>query len=78
MAVKRSTFRYKFKKDGKVVYVGITDDLERKEYEHQMKFGEDGKIVKVGQATTWIEALGWERAQAEKGNPTRRQHIKTA
>ena len=35
---KRDTFKYQFKVGNKIVHGGITDDLERREAEHQKKW----------------------------------------
>ena len=65
------TYKYVFKKDNKVVHVGITNDLDRREQEHQRTRGwSDGHIRKVGRRTTRDAALLWEREQRRKGKPT--------
>ena len=66
------TYKYYFKQGHKVVHAGITNDLERREQEHQRTYGESGKIKKMGRATTLDAALMWEREQTKKGMPTRR------
>lgn len=68
----RDAYKYHFKKGNKIIHTGITDDLERREQEHQRTFG-DGHIKQVGRATTRDAALVWEAEQAERGNPTRRR-----
>ena len=67
----RKTYKYHFKKGNKIVHVGITDDLARREQEHQRRFGESGHISPVGRRTTREAALEWEREQAANGRPTR-------
>ena len=69
----RSTYKYHFKKGNKIVHTGITEDLERREQEHQCRYGESGHITRVGHRTTKEAALEWEREQAKRGNPTRRR-----
>jgi len=59
----RDTFKYVFKVGNKIVHGGITDDLERREQEHQQKWRK-GHIVKVGRRTTEEAARAWEQ---EKG-----------
>ena len=56
----RDTCKYNFKKDGKTVHQGITNDPERREKEHQKNYGK-GKIEQVGRRTTREAALKWER-----------------
>ena len=69
----RDSYKYHFKKGNRIVHTGITNNLERREQEHQERFGNDGHIKQVGRATTRDAALKWEREQAERGNPTRRK-----
>ena len=61
----RSTFKYRFKVDGKTVYSGITTDLSRREKEHRRRWPL-GCIEQVGQPTTREEAWRWEKLQAER------------
>ena len=60
-----TTYKYRFKVDGKVVYYGITADLVRREREHRRRWP-TGHIEQVGLATTREEAWHWERQQAEQ------------
>ena len=49
MLTKRDTYKYHFKKGPKIVHTGITNDLDRREAEHQNKPGwSKGHINKVG------------------------------
>jgi len=57
---KRDTYRYHFIKDGKIVHRGITDDLDRREQEHQQQYRR-GWIKKIGPIVTRETALEWER-----------------
>ena len=68
----RDTYKYHFKKGNRIVHTGVTNDLDRREQEHKQDLGESGHIKKVGRATTRDAALEWEREQAEKGKPTRK------
>ena len=63
------TYRYRFKVDGRVVYVGITTDLQRREREHQRRWP-GGVIEQVGQPTSHRDAWEWERQQASPGSAT--------
>ena len=60
--VVRTTFKYRFKVEGKVVHWGITTDLKRREAEHRRRWP-NGCIEQVGSATTREEAWEWERQQ---------------
>lgn len=56
---RRDTYKYCLKSGGKVVYVGITNNLERREKEHQST--SPGSLVeKIGRRTTRTAALKWE------------------
>lgn len=56
----RDTHRYHFIQGGKIVHRGITNDLDRREAEHQSTFG-GGWIKQIGPAVTRNSALKWER-----------------
>lgn len=56
----RDTYRYHFIKDRKVAHRGITNDLERREAEHQNRYG-NGSIRQVGPRVSRDSALKWER-----------------
>ena len=71
--MERNTYKYHFKIGTKVVHTGITNDIDRREQEHQRTFGSDGRIEKIGNATTLLDALQWESEQAKRGKPTRRK-----
>ena len=59
MAKSRDTFKYQFKIGNKIVHGGITNDLDRREKEHQQKWPE-GHIKQVGHRTTEEAARDWE------------------
>ena len=59
MAKSRNTYKYQFKVGRKVVHGGITDNLERREQEHQQKWSK-GHIKQVGRKTTEEAAREWE------------------
>ena len=61
---KRDTYKYQFKIGNRIVHGGITNDLERREREHQQTYGQKGHIKKVGRKTSEEAARQWEQ---EKG-----------
>lgn len=56
----RDTYKYELRNGKRVVYVGITNDLERREAEHRNEGMEFTSMVKVGNATTREAAEAWE------------------
>ena len=56
----RDTYKYHLKKGNKVVHRGITNDLDRRQAEHQAQFP-GAKIEQIGRRTTRDAALKWER-----------------
>lgn len=66
----RNTFKYHFKRGNKILHTGITNDLERREQEHQQSIDSEGHIFKVGRSTTRDGAKAWEDEQRDKGKPT--------
>ncbi len=56
----RDIYKYHLKIGNKIVHRGITDDLDRREGEHQQKWP-SGHIKQVGRRTTRDAALKWER-----------------
>ncbi len=65
MAKAKSTYKYYFKVGNKIVHGGITNDLERREQEHQQKWPK-GHICKVGHRTTEEAAREWEKDMISK------------
>ena len=63
MAQERDIYKYYFKVGNKIVHGGITNDLDRREQEHQQRWP-NGHIVQVGNRTTEEAARNWEE---EKG-----------
>ena len=59
MAKPRKTYKYQFKVGNKIVRGGITNDLERREAEHQTQWPK-GHIKQVGRRTTEDAAREWE------------------
>ncbi len=62
MGKPRDTYKYHLKIGNKIVHSGITDDLERREQEHQRKWPK-GHIKQVGHKTTEDAARDWEDDQ---------------
>ena len=60
MAEERDTHKYHLKDGKKVVHRGITNDLERREAQHQEEFP-GSHIQQVGRRITRNAALKWER-----------------
>ena len=56
----RDTYKYQLKEGRKVVHRGITNDLHRRETEHQSEYP-GAEIKQVGCRTTSEAALRWER-----------------
>jgi predicted GIY-YIG superfamily endonuclease len=74
MTEPRDTFKYQFKVGKKIVHRGITNDLDRREAEHQASRQPwaNGHIVKVGNITTREAAQAWEAEQKKIETPPRR------
>ena len=62
MTKRRDMYKYHFKVGNKIVHSGITNDLERREIEHQQKWSK-GHIKQVGRRTTEDSARKWEKGQ---------------
>jgi len=60
MGKSRDTYKYQFKVGHKIIHGGITNDLERREKEHQQEYP-SGKIKPVGRRTTEEAAREWEK-----------------
>jgi len=66
MSKKRAHFRYELRDQGKIVYVGITDDPERREGEHQNEGKHFTSVNIVGPAVTKNSAELWEEKRLEQ------------
>jgi len=55
----RDTYKYQMKIGNKIVHRGITNDLDRREGEHQQTWPK-GHITQVGRRTTEEAARQWE------------------
>lgn len=62
MSKPRDTYKYAFKVGNKILHKSITDDLKRRETEHQQKWP-TGHIKQVGIKTTEEAARKWEEEQ---------------
>ena len=60
MSKKRDTNKYECYQGSKLVYVGITNDMERREAEHRADGMEFTSMRKVGNITTQQAASDWE------------------
>ena len=60
MIKKRNTYKYQFKIGNKIMHGGRTNDLNRREQEHQQKWTK-GHIKQVGRKTTEEAAKKWEK-----------------
>ena len=54
----KDTFKYQLKQGGKVVYRGITNDLNRREAEHQKRYP-GTRLEQVGGRVTRSVAIKW-------------------
>ncbi len=63
MAQKRDTSKYVLRQGNKVVYVGITNDLERRTAEHEREGMRFTAVDKIGRQTTREAAEEWETAR---------------
>ena len=70
MAKPRNFYRYDFKVGNKIKHSGITNDLERREDEHQQRWT-NGHIKQVGPAVTKDTALKWEETKQKTITPER-------
>ncbi|CAA0212073.1 hypothetical protein ACE1MK_09375 [Tenacibaculum maritimum] len=79
MKLKRDTYKYHFKVGNLVVHCGITNDLNRRESEHQNSgrytphngkryYWKDGHIVQQGNITFRVAAMLWERRNGCNAN----------
>ena len=57
---KRDTFKYELKDNNRLVYAGITNDIERRAAEHQAEGMKFTSVTKVGNITTREGASKWE------------------
>ena len=60
MKERRDTYKYQVKVGKKIIYRGITKDLDRRAAEHKAR-RPDSHIVQVGRRTTRDGAREWQR-----------------
>lgn len=65
MGKKRDTYRYTLWDRGKKVYIGITDDLARREQEHRAERWRFTTMHREGPVVTRETALEWEQNALE-------------
>lgn len=70
MYQEKSIYRYFLKEGDKIVYAGVTNDIERRTKEHKEENAQCS-VVRVGDRVTQYEAVKWEHAQARQGTPIR-------
>ena len=63
---KYDTYKYQIRVGRKIVHGGITDDLERREQEHQQKWPK-AKLTQVGRRTTEKAAQSHDRCRTTVG-----------
>ncbi len=56
----RDTYKYHLKSGKQVVHRGVTNNLSRREQEHQTEYP-GAEIIQIGRKTTREAALEWER-----------------
>ena len=61
--LKRDTYKYHLKRGNQIIRSGITNDLDRREKEHQRNYGKDVHIQRVGNRTTRESAREWKKKQ---------------
>lgn len=67
--MRRDTYKYKVVENGQTVYFGVTNDLVRRESEHQERFPAS-HLVKIGRRTFRAAALKWIWLQTENEETT--------
>jgi predicted GIY-YIG superfamily endonuclease len=69
---KRNTYTYHQKVGNKIVHSGITNDLDRRESEHQQRWS-NSHIMQVGRIKSKESAREWEKDQPKHITPDRRK-----
>lgn len=71
MTKKRDTYTYDYKVGNTIKHSGKTNDLERREAEHQRRWP-GGHIKQVGRAKTEEGARAWEETKQKTITPRRK------
>lgn len=72
----RDTRKYELQDNtGKTLYIGITNDLERREAEHRADGKKFDHMVQIGRATTREAANQWETAAIQDYKDSHRGHL---
>ena len=66
----RCIYRYFLKEGDKIVYAGITKDIELRREEHKEENAQY-QVERVGDRVTRSDAVKWEHEQARLGTPIR-------
>ena len=61
----RDTYKYTLMNGRRRIRSGITNDLDRREQEHQREFGANVRIRQVGRRTNRKAAREWEKQQPD-------------
>lgn len=61
----RDTYKYTLMEGRRRIRSGITNDLDRREQEHQRQFGSNVRIRQVGRRTNREAAREWEKRQGD-------------
>lgn len=60
MTTVRDAYKYRVKRQGKIIYRGTTADLGRAARDHKARYP-DCRVEQVGRRTTWTQAQRWKR-----------------
>lgn len=71
----RDTNKYILTQGGKTVYVGITNNMERREAEHRNEGIKFDNMQKVGRMTTRDAAGAWEQQTIQQYKEEHRGHL---
>lgn len=72
----RDTRKYELRDNsGKTLYIGITNDLDRREAEHRADGKRFAELVQIGRATTRDAANQWETAAIQDYKDSHRGHL---